>query len=129
MASIDFFTVPTATFRVLFVSVVLAHHRRRLVHFNVTEHPTAFWTAQQMAEASPEDATPRDLRRDGDKIYGQSLRDRVRSREIEQVMMAPQSSWRNAFVERLVGSIRRECLDHVIALGAGASARSLEELF
>ena len=69
LVAIDFFTVPTATFRILFVFVVLAHHRRCVVHFNVTGHPTAFWTAQQMVEAFPEDATPRYLLRDRDKIW------------------------------------------------------------
>lgn len=117
LVSIDFFTVPTARFRVLFVLVVLAHHRRRVVHFNVTENPTAAWTAQQIVEAFPEDAVPRYLLRDRDKIYGQSFRDRLRGMGINEVMIAPQSPWQNAFAERLVGSIRRECLDHVIILG------------
>ena len=77
LVSIDFFTVPTATFRVLFVLVVLAHHRRRVIHFNVTEHPTAGWTAQQMVEAFPEETAPRVLLRDRDKIYGEEFHLRV----------------------------------------------------
>jgi hypothetical protein len=77
LVSIDFFTVPTATFRVLFVFVVLAHHRRRVLHFNVTEHPTALWAAQQMVEAFPEDTAPRYLLRDRDKIYGWDFRERI----------------------------------------------------
>ena len=117
LISIDFFTVPTATFRVLFVFVVLAHHRRRVVHFNVTEHPTALWTGQQMVEAFPEDTAPRYLLRDRDKIYGRDFRERIRSLSIEEVLSAPASPWQRAYVERLIGSIRRDCLDHVIILG------------
>jgi transposase InsO family protein len=119
LASIDFFTVPTATFRVLFVLVVLAHHRRRVVHFNVTEHPTAGWTGQQMVEAFPEDTAPRYLLRDRDKIYGCEFQQRIRSMRIEEVLSAAASPWQRAHVERLVGSIRRDCLDHVIVLGEG----------
>lgn len=117
LVSVDFFTVPTARFRVLFVLVVLAHHRRRVVHFNVTEHPTPAWTAQQMVEAFPEDVAPRYLLRDRDKVYGKEFRNRVQGMHINEVLIAPQSPWQSPFVERLVGSIRRECLDHVIVLG------------
>jgi putative transposase len=115
--SIDFLTVPTATFRVLYVLVVLAHDRRRVVHFNVTEHPTAAWTAQQMIEAFPEETAPRFLLRDRDQIYGEEFRRRVAGMRIEEVMTAPHSPWQSPYVERLIGSIRRECLDHVIVLG------------
>lgn len=111
LVSIDFFTVPTATFRVLFALVVLAHRRRLVVHFNVTEHPTAAWTAQQVREAFPEDRAPRYLIRDRDKVYGDQFRDRVREMGMTEVLTAPQSPWQNAFAERLIGSIRRECLD------------------
>jgi putative transposase len=116
MVSIDFMIVPTATFRVLFVLVVLAHHRRRVVHFNVTEHPTAAWTAQQIIEAFPEETAPRFLLRDRDQIYGEEFRRRVAGMKIEEVMTAPHSPWQSPYVERLIGSIRRECLDHVIVL-------------
>ena len=119
LASLDFFTVPTATLRVLFVLVVLAHHRRRVVHFNVTEHPTAGWTGQQMVEAFPEDQAPRYLLRDRDRIYGYDFRERVQSLSIEEVLSAPASPWQRAYVERLIGSIRRDCLDHVVVLGEG----------
>lgn len=115
--SIDFFTVPTVTFRVLFVLVVLSHDRRKVVHFNVTEHPTAEWTAQQIREAFPEDGAPKYLLRDRDQIYGENFRQGVRGVEIEEVLTAAHSPWQNAYVERLIGSIRRECLDHVIVLG------------
>jgi putative transposase len=117
LVSIDFLTVPTATFRVLYVLVVLAHDRRRVVHFNVTKHPTAAWTAQQMIEAFPDETAPRFLLRDRDQIYGEEFRRRVAGMRIEEVMTAPHSPWQSPYVERLIGSIRRECLDHVIVLG------------
>jgi putative transposase len=117
IVSIDFFTVPTARLRVLFVLVVLAHHRRRVVHFNVTEHPTAVWTAQQLVDAFPDESAPVYLLRDRDRVYGQPFQHRVKGMGIEEVLTAPQSPWQNPFVERLIGSIRRECLNHVLVLG------------
>lgn len=106
LVSIDFFTVPTISFRVLFVFMVLSNHRRRVAHFNVTEHPTAGWTGQQMVEAFPEDTAPRYLLRDRDKIYGCDFRERVRGMGIEEVPTAPASAWQRAYVERLIGSVR-----------------------
>ena len=118
LASVDFFTVPTATFRVLYVLIVLAHHRRRVLHLNLTEHPTAAWTSQQIVEAFPETSAPRRcLVRDRDAIFGVTFRSRLKGMGIDEVMSAPRSPWHNPFVERLIGSIRRECLDHVIVLG------------
>jgi len=116
IVAVDFFTVPTATFRVLFAFVVLRHDRRRLIHFNVTAHPTAEWTAQQIVEAFPFDTAPRFLIRDRDGVYGEAFQRRVTSMGIEEVVIAPRSPWQNPYCERLVGSIRRECLDHVIVL-------------
>ena len=129
LVSIDFFTVPTATFRVLFVLVVLAHDRRRVLHFNVTEHPTALWTAQQIVEAFPEEIAPRFLIRDRDQIYGEDFRQRIKGMEIEEVITAFKSPWQNAYVERLIGSIRRECLDHVIVLGEQHLRRVMHSYF
>jgi transposase InsO family protein len=114
LASIDFFVVPTATFRVLFVFVVLFHDRRRLVHVNVTAHPTAAWTAQQLREAWPWDTAPRFVIRDRDAIYGSDLQRAAQAMDIEEVLTAARSPWQNPFVERVIGSIRRECLDHLI---------------
>jgi transposase InsO family protein len=114
LVSVDFFTVPTAAFRILYVFLVLRHERREVVHFNVTEHPTAQWTAQQMIEAFPWDPAPQYLLRDRDKTYGASFRRRVHSLDMKEVLTAPGSPWQNPYVERLIGSIRRECLDHVI---------------
>jgi transposase InsO family protein len=114
LVALDFFTVPTVTFKVLFVLVILAHERRRIVHFNVTKHPTAQRTAQQVVEAFPWDEAPRYLLRDRDCIYGVAFRQRVQHMSIKEVLTAPQSPWQNPYVERLIGSIRRECLDHVM---------------
>ncbi len=116
IAAIDFFTVPTATYRVLYVLVVLRHHRRKIVHCNVTDHPTAAWTAQQIVEAFPNDDAPRFLIRDRDRIYGSSFTERIAKIGIEEIVTLPRSPWLNAYAERVIGSIRRECLDHVIIL-------------
>ncbi len=116
LASIDFFTVPTASFRILYVFLVLRHERREVAHFNVTEHPTAQWTAQQMVEAFPWDPPPKYVVRDRDQIYGETFRRRVKSLGMEEVLIAPRSPWQNPYVERLIGSIRRDCLDHHIVL-------------
>ncbi len=116
LVSIDFFIVPTATSRVLFVFIVLAHDRRRIVHFNVTEHPTAQWTAQQIVEAFPFDSAPRYLIRDGDGIYGERVTQRIESLGIDEVVTVRASPWQNAYVERLIGTLRRELFDHVIVL-------------
>jgi putative transposase len=116
LIAMDFFVVPTMTYKILFVLVIIVHERRRVVHFNITEHPTAQWTAQQVVEAFPWDEAPRYLLRDRDRIYGEAFRRRVHNMGIEEVMIAPRSPWQNPYVERLIGSIRRELLDHVIVL-------------
>jgi putative transposase len=116
LVSIDFFTVPTAYLRVLFVVVVLAHHRRRVLHFNVTEHPTAAWTAQQIVETFPHDSAPAYLLRDRDHVYGEPFQHRMKGMRICEVLTAPHCPWQNPFAERLIGSVRRECLEHVVAL-------------
>jgi putative transposase len=114
IVSVDFFTVPTLRFQVLYVFLVLAHDRRRIVHFNVTAHPTAEWTAQQLREAFPFERIPRHLLRDRDSIFGDEFRETVKAIGIEEVLSAPRSPWQRAYVERVIGTIRRECLDHVI---------------
>jgi putative transposase len=124
-ASMDFFTVPTLTGRVFFVVIVLSHVRRRIVHFNITEHPTAEWTAQQVVEAFPDDTAPRWLHRDRDSVFGESFRRRVAGMGIAEVVSAPASPWQNPYAERVIGSIRRECLDHVIVLNQAHLRRIL----
>jgi transposase InsO family protein len=125
LVSVDFFTVPTVRFQVLYVFLVLAHDRRRILHFGVTAHPTAEWTAQQLREAFPWDSAPRYLLRDRDQIFGKDFVDQVKALGIKQVLSAPRSPWQRAYVERLIGSIRRECLDHVIVFGEGSLHRTL----
>jgi putative transposase len=116
LVSIDFLIVPTIRFKLLYVLIVLAHSRRKVLHFNVTANPTALWTAQQIVEAFPWDSAPKYLLRDRDAIYGGEFRKRIHTMGIEQVLSAPRSPWQNPFVERLIGTLRRDCLDHVIAL-------------
>jgi transposase InsO family protein len=129
LAAMDFFTVPTARFRVLYVFIVLSHDRRRIVHFNATEHPTAQWTAQQLLEAFPFDSAPRYLLRDRDAIYSKFVQRRIGALGIEEVISAPRSPWQNAYVERVIGSIRRDCLDHVIILNEQHLRRILRDYF
>jgi putative transposase len=113
----DFFVVPTVTFHLLFCFVVLAHGRRRIVHFNVTTNPTAQWTAQQIVEAFPADGSEaKYLLRDRDSIYGEYFRRRVKNMGIKEIVSAWRSPWQNPYCERVVGTLRRECLDHVIVL-------------
>jgi transposase InsO family protein len=126
MVSVDFFTVPTIRFQILYVFLVLAHERRRIVHFNVTAHPTAEWTAQQFREAFPWDTAPRYLLRDRDRIFGRNFVDQVKAMGIKQVLSAPRSPWQRAYVERVIGSIRRECLDHVIVFNERSLYKHLQ---
>ena len=129
MVSIDFFTVPTIAMKVLFVFIVLEHRRRQVLHFNVTEHPTAAWTSQQIVEAFGEHETPRYLLRDRDGVYGNDVRLRIASLHIEEVLTALQSPWQNPYAERLIGSIRRDCLNHFVILNARHLRRTLGSYF
>jgi transposase InsO family protein len=125
MVSVDFFTVPTIRFQVLYVFLVLAHDRRRILHFGVTAHPTAEWTAQQLREAFPWETAPRYLLRDRDGIFGPDFVKQVRAMGIKQVLSAPRSPWQRAYVERVIGTLRRECLDHVIVINEESLRRIL----
>ena len=129
IAAVDFFTVPTVTFKILYCFVVLRLHRRCMVHFNVTTSPTARWTAQQLVEAFPFHQAPRFLIRDRDGTYGHVVRERLRGMGIAEVLTAPRSPWQNGYAERLIGSIRRECLDHLIVLSERHLLRILGEYF
>jgi transposase InsO family protein len=115
--AIDFLTVPTVTFNIVYVFFVLSLERRRVLHVNVTAHPYAAWTAQQIVEAIGADFVPAYLIRDRDGIYGAVFDARVDSLGIEQIRIAPRSPWQNGYAERWVGTLRRELLDHVIVLG------------
>jgi putative transposase len=125
MVSVDFFTVPTIRFQVLYVFLVLAHDRRRILQFGVTAHPTAEWTVQQLRNAFPWDSVPCYLLRDRDRIFGQEFVDQVKAMGIKQVLSAPRSPWQRAYVERLIGSIRRECLDHIVVCNERSLRRTL----
>jgi len=129
LVSTDFFVVPTITFKLLFVFVILAHDRRRPVHFGVTAYPTADWTARQPLETFPWDNAPRYLLRDRDGSYGEKFRERAKWMGIREVLAAPQSPWQNPYVERLIGSIRRECLDQVIVLNEAGLRRIMKSYF
>ena len=126
MVSVDFFTVPTVGFQILYVFLVLAHDRRRIIHFAVTAHPTAEWTAQQMREAFPWESAPQYLLRDRDRIFGGDFVDQVNAMGIKQVLSAPRSPWQRAYVERVIGTIRRECLDHIIVFNERCLCRHLQ---
>ena len=127
MVAVDFLTVATATFSILYLFVVLSHDRRRVLHVNVTTNPTAEWTATQIVQAFPWDTAPRYLLRDRDSIYGDVFRGRLKGMGVREVLISPQSPWQNPFVERLVGSLRRECLDHMIILSEDHLRRILRE--
>jgi len=129
MVAVDFFVVPAIRFRLLFVFVILSHARRQVIHFKVTSNPTDEWTAQQIVEAFPWDTAPRYLLRDRDSIYGGRFRTRINSMGIEEVLTGYRSPWQNAYVERLHGSIRRECTDHVIVFGEEHLRRILRSYF
>jgi len=117
IVAVDFLTVPTATFRVLFVLIILSHHRRKILHTNATEHPTAVWTARQLLEAIGADDVPTYVLHDRDAIFGTVFKRQAASAGLREVITAPRSPWQNAHVERVIGSMRRECVDHTIILG------------
>ena len=127
IVSVDFFTVPTATFRVLFIFLILSNDRRRIFHFNVTESPTGAWTGQQILNAFPWDTAPKYLLRDRDGKFGKEFLRRVQSMGIEQLLISARSPWQNPYVERLIGSIRRECLDHHVIFNERHLRRVLTE--
>lgn len=127
-AACDFFVVPTVTFQRLFVFVVMSLDRRRIMHVNVTNHPIADWVAHQIREAFPGDGwMPRFLQRDRDGAYGWAFRRAVKGMGITELVSAPRSPWQNAHVEWLIGTIRRECTDHIIPMGEDHLRRTLRE--
>jgi transposase InsO family protein len=117
IAAIDLFVVPTISFRLLYGLLLLRHDRRRLLWLGATTHPTAEWIARQLTEACGWDEAPRYLVRDRDRSYGEVFVRRVRAMGIRDRPTSPRSPWQNAYAERLIGSIRRECTDHVIVFG------------
>lgn len=129
MVSMDFFTVPTIRMKVLFVFIVLEHSRRAVLHFNATEHPTAAWTAQQIVEAFADRDASRYILRDRDGVYGDDVGLLIASLHMEEVLTAFQSPWQDPYAERLIGSIRRDCLHHFVILNARHLKRTLASYF
>jgi transposase InsO family protein len=126
VAAIDMFVVPTIGFKLLYGIVIRRLDRRRLVWINVTANPTADWIARQITEAFPWDQAPRYLLRDRDRSYGTVVRRRLQAMGIRDHPTAPRSPWQNGHVERLIGSIRRECLDHIVVMGEASLRRTLK---
>src|SRR5712672_4293635 len=126
IAAMDFFVVPTIRFKLLYGFVIIRLDRRDLVWINVTTNPTAEWVARQITEAFPWDEAPGYMIRDRDRIYGAVVTRRLRAMGIRDKPIAPASPWQNGFAERLIGSIRRECVDHVIVLGEAHLRRVLK---
>ena len=125
VGAMDFLIVPTVGFKLLFVLVILRHQRRRLISLSVTAHPTAEWIARQITDAFPWDETPDNMIRDRDASYGQAVTRRLTAMGIRDHPIAPRSPWQNGHAERLIGSIRRECLDHIVVFGEGHLRRIL----
>src|SRR5712675_2406601 len=125
IGAMDFLIVPTAGFRLLFVLVILRHQRRRLISLSVTAHPTAEWIARQITDAFPWDEAPDYLIRDRDASYGQAVTKRLAAMGIRDHPTASRSPWQNGHAERLIGSIRRECLDHIVVFGEAHLRRIL----
>jgi transposase InsO family protein len=118
ITAMDFFTVPTVTFNLLYCFFIISHDRRQLVHFNVTQHPTTSWIVQQLREAFPYESAPKFLLFDHDQKYGLEVPAALRSLQITGVQTSIRSPWQNGVAERWVGSCRRDLLDHIIALNA-----------
>ena len=117
IAAMDLFVVPTISFRLLYGLLIMGHGRRQILWFGVTSHPTAEWMANQLTEACGWEQAPRYLIRDRDRVFGELFVRRLRSMGIRDRPTSPRSPWQNGFAERLIGSIRRECLDHVVVFG------------
>jgi transposase InsO family protein len=127
--AVDFFTVPTLRFQVLYVFLVLSHTRRQVLHFNITDAPSARWTAQQLREAFPFTSPPKYLLRDRDGVYGLDFQHIAQALEFEELRITPRSPWQSPYVERFIGSVRRECLDHIIVLNRSHLYRLLQNYF
>ncbi len=129
IGSVDFFVVPTITFKLLYVLVFLSHNRRRVIHFNITTHPTAQWSAQQLRNAFSDAEPPRFLIRDRDAKFGELFTETVAALGMDPILTAYRSPWQNGYCERLIGSIRRECLDHLIIVNESHLRDSLKRYF
>ncbi len=129
IAAIDFLTVPTVTFKTLYVFVVLSLDRRRVIHFHVTTHPTSEWTAIQLVQAFPFDSAPKYLIRDRDGIYGEKVQSTIDFLGMKEKVISARSPWQNGYCERMVGTIKRECLNHTIIFSEAHARRVLKKYF
>ena len=127
--SMDFFSVPTLNFKIVYVLVVIEHHRRKVIHFNVTKHPTSFWTAQQVRNSMYDDNQYKYVVRDRDSKYGNYYKSIISEMGMKEVVTSYKSPWQNCYVERLIGSIRREALDHFIIINEEHLKDILKEYF
>ena len=127
IAAMDLFVVPTLAFNLLYGFIIVRFDRRELVHIAVTTSPTADWIARQITEAFPWHAAPGYLIRDRDRVFGSIVSQRLRAMGIRDKPIAPRSPWQNGFAERLIGSIRRECLDHMVVYGEDHLRKVLRE--
>ena len=125
--AIDFLTVPTINFKLMYVLVIIEHHRRKLIHFNVTKNPTSEWTIQQIRNMLFDYEAPKYLIRDRDKKYGNLFTEGINNFGIKQIITAYRSPWQNGYCERVIGTIKRECLDHVIVLNENHLKSILDE--
>ena len=125
----DFLTIPTINFKMLYVLIIIEHERRKVIHVNVTEHPTSFWTAQQIRNALYYDTSCKYVIRDRDCKYGKYFKRKIMGIGIKEIVTAYRSPWQNGYVERVIGSIRRECLDHVIVFNETHLREILKEYF
>ena len=129
IVAVDMFVVATATFRLFYALILLGHDRRRIIHFNITQNPTQAWLSRQMTEAFPWETVPRYLLPDRDAAFGPGFRNRVHPMGVKEVVTAPRCPWQNPYVERIIGSIRRECLDHIIIFTERQLRRVLSPYF
>ncbi|MBI9060207.1 MAG: transposase [Labilibaculum sp.] len=127
--SMDFFTVPTINFKLLHVLVMIENHRRRIIHFNVTEHPTSIWSVQQMRNALYNENSYKYVIRDRDCKFGKYFGEKINDVGIKEIVTAYRSPWQNGYVERVIGTIRRECLDHFIVFNETHLREILKEYF
>jgi transposase InsO family protein len=125
--AMDFFVVPTLTFQLLYVFIIVSHERRGIIHFGITQHPTMLWVIQQLREATGFGLQPRYIIRDNDKVYGGGVPSFLKSCGIEEVRTAFKSPWQNPYAERIIGTLRRELLNHIIPLNEQHLHRLLRE--
>ncbi len=129
IAAIDFLTVPSISFQTIYVFVILSLDRRRVIHFNVTRHPTAEWTSRQLIQAFPFESSPKYIIRDRDGIYGEKVLETIKFLNVNDIVISARSPWQNGYCERVVGTIKHECLNHMIIFNEAHARRILKKYF